>query len=363
MISSAQINIIFPLPPLSSRATRRIPCSELTKTCYTRHHKKGKIAIDLFEPTELETLMLITKPGRIRNNLYFLGSIGFPMFLWDGLVPVVFEGGVTCGGAIYAEDIRSILGDRQPEIIFITHVHWDHCAAAYYLKQQFPSLKIAASPHAREILRRKSAVDLITMLNEGTGKFLKASPDARVDVDATKLIDDPFQPFEPDIELEDGQIIELGRGATVEILATPGHTRDHISYYLPKDRILIGGEAAGLLEPSGSTSTEFAFSYEAYINSIKRLSLLPVDIYCQGHGPVIVGKEEIADFLIRSWKGAIAHKDEILKLLEEEKGSTERVIQRMKAAHYDTVKGPKQPEFTYTLNLTAQVKHLANLAS
>ncbi|MGE5395946.1 MAG: MBL fold metallo-hydrolase [Chitinophagales bacterium] len=303
--------------------------------------------------------MLITKTGPIKDNFHMLGSTSFPMFLLDGELPVLFEGGVTCGGRIYAEAVRSILGQRQPGMIFLTHAHWDHCAAVFYLKQEFSSLKIAASPYVKSILQRTNAIALISMLNEKTGEAIKSIPDIPVDFDVTMLLDDPFQPFEPDIELEDRQIIELGRGATVQVLATPGHTRDHTSYYLPKDKILIGGETAGLLEPSGNISTEFAYDYEAYVNSIKKLSAVPADIYCQGHGLVIVGREEVTGFLERSLNGAIAHKEEICRLLDEEQGSTERVIQRMKAIHYDAVQGPRQPEFTYMLNLTAQVKHLA----
>ena len=70
-------------------------------------------------------------------------------------------------------------------------------------------------------------------------------------LDESLLIDEPFRPFDVDIVLHDGQMIQVDKDTTVEVLATPGHTRDHLSYYIPERKILIGGEAAGCLEPGG----------------------------------------------------------------------------------------------------------------
>ena len=64
-------------------------------------------------------------------------------------------------------------------------------------------------------------------------------------IDSSRFLNDSFLPFEVDIELEDNSVMDLGNGTTVEILA-PRSTRDHHSYYLPKEKILIAGEAAGL---------------------------------------------------------------------------------------------------------------------
>lgn len=301
--------------------------------------------------------MFIIKPGQITDNFHWIGSAYFPVFLLDGPVPVLFEGGVTYAGQAYVEGIRAVLGQREPAMIFVTHAHWDHCGAIFYLKRHFPSLKVVASPLVKGILQKQSARDLIIKLNEEIKKAIKAFPGA--DIGKSDIVDEKFQAFDVDIELSDGQIFDLGNGTTVQALSTPGHTRDHTSYYLPKDKILIGCEAAGLLEWSGNVSVEFAADYDDYVNSIKRLSLLPVDIYCQGHGLVMTSPEEVKYFFENSLSRALAFKDEVYQLLDEEQGDEERVIKIMKARHYDSFEGPKQPENTYVLNLSAQVRHLA----
>ena len=299
--------------------------------------------------------MIITTTGKITDNFYLLGHPGYPMFLVDAPKPVIFEAGVCFAGNIYVEEIRSVLGNRSPSVLFLTHVHWDHCGAVSHLKETFPSMKVAASRLATETMKRQNAVDLMKKLNEDARIMMSSFPGC----DSSLFLNDSFRPFEVDIELEDNSIMDLGDGKTVEILATPGHTRDHHSYYLRKEKILIAGEAAGLLMQSGDVTTEFLASYDDYVSSFERLAALPIEVFCQGHQLVISGREEVNTFLERSIRETISFKDRVFELLDEEDGTFDRVIQRIKAERYDTIKGMKQPEGPYMINLKAKVAHLA----
>lgn len=89
--------------------------------------------------------------------------------------------------------------------------------------------------------------------------------------------------------------MNFGVDTTIEILATPGHTRDHQSYYLRKEKILIAGEAAGLLYNPNIVTTEFVSDYDDFLSSLQRLAALPMEVFCQGHNLVLVGREEIND--------------------------------------------------------------------
>ncbi len=299
--------------------------------------------------------MIIDTLGEIRNSLYYLGHKECPVYLLDGPEPVIFDAGITFAGKLYLEAIRSVLGDRQPSMLFLTHAHWDHCGSVSCLKEAFPTMKVAASRLSGQILQRPNAVALIRKLNEDFISMIESTPG----LDLSILNHQPFRAFEVDIPLHDNQSIDLGEGKVLQVLATPGHTRDHLSYYLPGEKILIAGEAAGVRFGPEAVSSEFAADYDLYVSSLKRLAALPVEVFCQGHHSVLTGREEIRNLFRQSLSVTTSYKQRIMDLLAEEDGLAERVIERVKEEKYDVIQGPKQWESAYLLNLKAQVAHLA----
>lgn len=293
--------------------------------------------------------------GPITNHTYKLGNKECPIFLVDGPQPVIIDSGVTCAGEIYAAAIRSVLGTRQPSILFLTHVHWDHCGAVSYLKKAFPSLKVAASPQGEETLKRPNALALITRLNDEFRILVSTSST----VNSALLIEEPFRPFKIDIPVEDRQTFNLGGGTILQALATPGHTQDHFSYYLPHEKIMFAGEAAGVSYGPDIVSPEFVSGYDAYLASLHRLAALPAEVFCPGHFEYVTGADDITSFFNRSILATVRLKERILELLDEKAGCIDQVVQRYKSEWYDGIREPKQPEAAYLLNLRARVAHLA----
>ncbi|MGD0228923.1 MAG: MBL fold metallo-hydrolase [Syntrophorhabdales bacterium] len=299
--------------------------------------------------------LVSARTGLVKDGLYTLGLTWSPVYLLDGERPVLFEAGFACAGRIYAEAVRSVLGRRRPELLFLTHVHWDHCGAAGYLRDVFSPLVIGASMRAARIVERPHARELMGALSENVVPLVARLPG----IDPAALQGLPFQPFEVVMPLEDGQVVALGKGLTLEVLATPGHTRDHLSYYIPERGILIATEASGILDRAGNLITEFLVDYDAYLSSLKRLAGLPVEILCQGHHFVFVGKDEVAAFFSRSLSEAERFKDRVYGLLEAAEGSVDEVVRLIKAEQWDANTAVKQAETAYLLNLRAQVLHLA----
>jgi glyoxylase-like metal-dependent hydrolase (beta-lactamase superfamily II) len=299
--------------------------------------------------------VLFADTGPVKERFYVLGSSTFPIHLLDGAKPVVFDAGVACAGKIYAEAIRSVTGAKEPEMLFLTHTHWDHCGATAYLKKVFPSMKIAASQRAMDNLKRRRVIELIGRLNED----IRPAIAGMSGIDPAGLIDESFQPFEIDMILEDGMAIKPDRNTIIEVLATPGHTMDHLSYYIPEEKVLIAAEASGCQDSMGDIVTEFLADYDAYFASLKRLAALPVEVLCQGHRIVFTEKCEVESYFARAVDEAVSFKNRVCELLEGETGSIDSVIRQIKAERYDTNTGVKQPETAYLLNLKAQVIHLA----
>lgn len=298
--------------------------------------------------------MIFNKTGLVKDGLYVTGFAWSPVYLLDAERPVLFEAGYYCMGRIYEKTIREVLTNRTPDMLFLTHDHYDHCGATAYFKKAFPGLKIAASQRASEIIRRPNAQKLMGTLSQNVIKLITAMDG----IDASMLIREPFEPFEVDMILKDGQIIKLKGDLSVQVFATPGHTRDMFSYYIPERKILIATEAAGIRDQMGHIITEFLVDYDAYITSLKRLAALDVEVFCQGHHFVFVG-QDVKEFFAMSIKAAEYFRTDVENLLQHEEGSIEQVVQRIKAKEYDTNPGPKQPEKAYLLNLATRVTHLA----
>ena len=289
--------------------------------------------------------------GEVVPGFHVLGSWHTPSYLWAGPKPVLFDAGMSFLGDLYVKHARRVLGERSPEILFLTHAHFDHCGAASTLRDAFPGLCIAASARAAEIVQRPGALELIRKLNE-EARIL--APVIEVDHPAPE----GFRPFQVDTILADGDEIELGGGQVVRVLATPGHTRDFLSYYLPGPKVLVASEAVGCATISGDIMVEFVADYDAYLDSMRRLWDLEIEVLCQGHLYVHVG-QDARDYLDRSIRATERYREWVEELLDEEEGDVDRVVTRVKASEWDPAVEPKQPAPAYLLNTQARVRHLA----
>jgi glyoxylase-like metal-dependent hydrolase (beta-lactamase superfamily II) len=298
--------------------------------------------------------MIFGTTGHVERDFHVTGFAWSPCYLLNGRTPVLFEAGFYSMGPLYAQHIRKVVADRNPGFLFLTHVHYDHCGAAAYFKRIFPGIRICASKRASEILSRPNAIDLMTSLSSNFTRLAEASPE----IDGNAILHSVFEPFDVDVIFEDENIFPVDPSISVRVLFTPGHTRDMLSYYIPERKILIATESAGCRSQTGQIVSEFLVDFDAYITSLKRLAALDSDIFCQGHHYVYTGSD-VKDFFDSSLEAAFAFRRRVLELLEMEKDSVDKVVERIKQEEYDPNPGPKQPEKAYLLNLKTRVAHLA----
>lgn len=297
--------------------------------------------------------MILQNTGEVAPGLCVLGSAGVPSYLLDAPRPVLIDAGLACLGGRYVAEARARLAGRAPGRLLLTHVHFDHCGAAAAIKRAFPGLTIAAAAKAAEIVARPNALALMARLNDQARAGVAAW-------DPELAGPERFEPFGVDEVLADGMRLDLGGGQELEVLYSPGHTWDFLSFWAPERGILVAGEAAGCADATGYVMTEFLVSFDAYLRSLERLMALPAKVLCQGHRVVYTG-EDVPRYLERSRQAALDYRAWVERLLDEEDGDEEQVAARVKAGEYDRKPQPKQAEPAYLLNLRARVAHLAGL--
>ena len=295
------------------------------------------------------------RTGEIGYGLYWVGEAGIPVFVLDGDRPALFDAGFACMGNIYADEIEKVLVGRSPAYLFLTHVHFDHCGAVSVLKKRFPSLEIIGSERARKIIGRPNALDLIRQLNLAAAEMIEE----RVDLSRPS---GEFEPFEIHRTVGEGDVIDISSDLTVQVLETPGHTRDCLSYYIPGLRALISSEAAGIADQTGYIFSEGLVDYGQYVRSLERLARLDVDMLCPGHNFVYTGVDA-GNYLRDSLAQSIRFREIVERMLSEENENAERVKARLKRLEYDGKPAPKQPEPAYLLNLDARVNAVRRLRS
>jgi glyoxylase-like metal-dependent hydrolase (beta-lactamase superfamily II) len=297
---------------------------------------------------------VINRAGELVPGLHLLGHPVGPVYYLDSPQPVLFDSGFTALAQAYLDDLAEVLLGRSPRFLFLTHSHYDHAGCAGWFKKTYPDLTVCASSQAQAVLRRPNATKLISELSrEATDFFLKHGiPRAK---------ESEFLPIEVEKVLADGDTVPLTDNLSVEVIATPGHTRGCLSYYIPQRKMLFCGEAGGIRLHDGHIATEFVADYQAYEDSLRRLAELDVEVVCQAHHLALIGPTA-REFLRESLQKAIEFKEMVLEFLAQEGGDVGRTVRRVKEIDWDPRTGFKQPLPAYMLNLEARVKLLAKEA-
>lgn len=300
--------------------------------------------------------MIIRAKGSIALGVEAGGHFIYPGYMIEGETKsLMIEAGLNRLGPIYLRDLDRFLGDhRLLDYAIVTQSHYDHLGALPYLKRKIPNLEIGAAPLVGELMQKPKVLSTMNFLSSQLGDYFKDEiPDMAADIQITAL--------DFDLRLGDGDVIDLG-GVHIEVVETPGHTRDHLSYYLPERSMLFPGEALG--NPAGDGTTikvEFVTSYTDYMNSIEKLSELNPDIIAMSHMYVYHG-EDARRYMQRTGKATVEYRKLIEEYLDQAQGDSETAVDRMVAVEYDQKGDILMERNAYIANLNAQVRAVREAA-
>ena len=293
--------------------------------------------------------MIKESKGKLTEAFYALGNPNLPAYLLRGKTPVLFDSGMTFMGPLYLKDLKEYLGDpNRLRHLFLTHSHFDHAGSAPFLKKNIPGLKIAAGRAAADIFKRPNAIQLIQSLSRPMEEKFKS---------LTGGVDVTFRGLELDRVLEDGEEILLEDGTQIRVIATPGHTRDTVCYYLPKLKTLLGGEAVGSFNRNFDVRPVFLSSYDDYLSSLEKLRNLEIDLLLLGHHYALTGDAQ--GMVPKAIEATRAFGQRIEEELKASGGNQEVVVKKIFQEDYVEKKLYNQEERPFLINLTAQVKAIA----
>ncbi len=173
--------------------------------------------------------------------------------------------------------------------IFVTHTHHDHSPGVPRIKAATGATVYAEGPHRAA-----------RPLHIGEHNPLDASAD---------------RDFKPDIALADGAVVE-GDGWSIEAVATPGHTANHMAFAWREKNILFAGDhvmawATSIVAPPDGAMSD-------YMASLNKLARRTESLYFPGHGPAIKDAPRFVNYYILHRK---AREESILHRLG--KGATD----------------------------------------
>jgi len=164
----------------------------------------------------------------------------------------------------HVDALLTVLDGERVAAIVVTHTHRDHSPASRPLKA-------------------------------ATGAPIVGCPPL-VPPSAGEAGDESFDPdYLPDRVLTDGERLQ-GGGWTLQAVATPGHTSNHLCFALPEERALFSGDhvmgwSTSVISPPDGSMT-------AYMASLDKLLARKDAIYYPAHGDPVENPQQLVRGLI-----------------------------------------------------------------
>jgi glyoxylase-like metal-dependent hydrolase (beta-lactamase superfamily II) len=191
---------------------------------------------------------------------------------------------------------RALHGEAVSQVL-VTHRHLDHCESAAALARETGAVLAAGA-------RRPSSDPFVG------AQFGEAADPA----------------FTPDVVLEDGERVQ-GPGWTLEVVATPGHTSDHLCFSLGAEGLLLTGDhvmgwsTSVVIPPDGDMA--------AYRASLRLLQPRDDRAYLPGHGPAVTEPRHYVTALVAH---RVEREMEILAALAAGKTTIPEIVRVVYAA-------------------------------
>ena len=186
--------------------------------------------------------------------------------------------------------LSAALAGQRVTAILVTHCHSDHSPLAAWLHESTGAPTVAFGPHA---LSHGWVEDDTPDKPDEDEQKAAAAAEAAGEAKVEESLD---LDFDPDIRVVDGAVAARGDGWTVRAIYTPGHTSNHMCYWLEEQRALFTGDH--IMGWSTTVITPPDGDMRDYLASLQKVKELDPAVLWPTHGaPVTDARPFIEAFV------------------------------------------------------------------
>ena len=226
-------------------------------------------------------------PFQVTKNITLLGSELFNLYLVKGETYVIVEGGVSGITYPFLEQLSQL--NVPPETIshlIILHSHFDHMMVFPTLKERYPWMKIVTSDLNRATF---SSERVVARIFDSDRKMTLALKERGMISEAPNL--QPYTFFPLDITVQEGSVLDLGKGMKMKFLEIPGHSPDCLAAFLEEEELLFCSDGAGFYTPPDFFRPNYWYRLDDAEKSLDKMKAIDPEILCRGHYGAMIGKD------------------------------------------------------------------------
>jgi len=265
---------------------------------------------------------------------------------------VMIDSGLIVGGS-FRSLLRAAKADgldlSQTRAVLHTHSHWDHIIGDRILQWKYGA-KIYAHRWGRPSIESQATAFKSFIMD--TGDFYKEIVGTPPFVIKLLLwyVGGSYSGICVDETLDGCE--ELDFGVKITTHHTPGHTPGHIGYYIPEEKVFVGGDLIDLETGKGADLNNPHSNYADGLASLEAVNKLDIEYFLPAHGLPVRGKENVQKLFDRMIKNTHKYVSDVTGFLSKREGTLTDIFNKLFPGTPFTLKAMKM------MQIWTVLKHL-----
>ena len=244
------------------------------------------------------------------------------------------------------------LGKSRPDIVLMSHTHYDHIGALPYLIREWPDICVMGAEKAVSVFKSSTAKATMKRLGQTAATQYGDEKEREEEI----LVDG----FRVDRILKEGDQVELGE-RTVKVYETPGHTDCSLTYHLLPDDVLFLCESVGLARGPEVMHAAILKDYRASVASALKCRAIGARHLVSSHFGIVpeyYSEQYYTDYL----RVAREQYDMTRNMLAEGRGYDD-ILEEYKSRYWSDIRSNSQPLDAFMENARIIVKNLIRVVA